>query len=159
MQKNHLKPFISIGELAERSGVSVATLRFYEEKQLIWSIRTNGNQRRYLRAMLRRVAIIKIAQLVGIRLDEIKQTFEVLPKEKIASKQDWQNMSKHWKTQLDQKILTLLQLRQQLDSCIGCGCLSLEECPLRNPDDYLAKESAGAHLQKISSVLDQIIKY
>ncbi|WP_130803330.1 redox-sensitive transcriptional activator SoxR [Acinetobacter ihumii] len=156
MQKNQLKQFISIGELAKRSGVSVATLRFYEEKQLIWSIRTNGNQRRYLRAMLRRVAIIKIAQVVGIRLEEVKQAFSVLPQDQIASKQDWQNMSKLWKSQLDEKILTLLQLRQQLDWCIGCGCLSMEQCPLRNPDDSLAEQSSGAHFQRILLALDQL---
>ncbi|MBJ9985610.1 redox-sensitive transcriptional activator SoxR [Acinetobacter sp. S40] len=155
MQKNHIKQLISIGELATRSGVSVATLRFYEEKQLIWSIRTNGNQRRYLRAMLRRVAIIKIAQVVGMRLEEIKQAFAVLPQDQIASKQDWQNMSKLWKAQLDDKILTLLQLRQQLDWCIGCGCLSMQQCPLRNPDDYLAEQSSGAHFQHILLALDQ----
>ncbi|HCO08738.1 MAG TPA: redox-sensitive transcriptional activator SoxR [Acinetobacter ursingii] len=156
MQNNHLKQFISIGELAKRSGVSVATLRFYEEKQLIWSVRTNGNQRRYLRAMLRRVAIIKIAQVVGIRLEEVKQAFSVLPQEQIAAKQDWQNMSKLWKEQLDNKILTLLQLRQQLDWCIGCGCLSMDQCPLRNPDDYLAQESSGAHFQQVLLALDRL---
>ena len=156
MKNNHLKQFISIGELAKSSGVSVATLRFYEEKQLIWSVRTNGNQRRYLRAMLRRVAIIKIAQVVGIRLEEVKQAFSVLPQEQIASKQDWQNMSKLWKEQLDNKILTLLQLRQQLDWCIGCGCLSMDQCPLRNPDDYLAQESSGAHFQQVLLALDRL---
>lgn len=154
MSENSAQVFITIGELAKRSGVSVATLRFYEEKQLIWSTRTNGNQRRYLRAMLRRVAIIKVAQSVGISLDEIRQAFAVLPDHRVASKQDWQNMSSVWKTQLDEKIQTLLQLRQQLDWCIGCGCLSLDQCPLRNPDDYLAKQSAGAHFQQILALLD-----
>ncbi|WP_088458543.1 redox-sensitive transcriptional activator SoxR, partial [Acinetobacter soli] len=118
-QENLAQQFITIGELAKRSEVSVSTIRFYEEKQLIWSIRTNGNQRRYVRAMLRRIAIIKVAQLVGIRLEEVKQAFSVLPDRKMASKQDWENMSNLWKNQLEEKIQTLLQIRQQLDWCIG----------------------------------------
>ncbi len=148
-QENLAQQFITIGELAKRSGVSVSTIRFYEEKQLIWSIRTNGNQRRYVRAMLRRIAIIKVAQLVGISLEEVKQAFSVLPDRKMASKQDWENMSNLWKNQLEEKIQILLQIRQQLDWCIGCGCLSLDQCPLRNPDDYYASQSNGAHFQKI----------
>ena len=145
--------WLSIGELAERSAVSVATLRFYEEKQLIWSTRTTGNQRRYLRAMLRRVAIIKMAQQVGISLQQVKETFEVLPKNKVANKHDWQKMSQKWQAQLDQQIMHLLQLRQQLDQCIGCGCLSLQQCPLRNPEDKFAQASAGAHFQTILMTL------
>ena len=141
--------WLSIGDLAKRSDVSVATLRFYEEKELIWSIRTSGNQRRYQRSMLRRVAIIKAAQQVGISLQEVKTAFEVLPKQGNASKQDWQQMSQNWQAQLDQQIVHLLQLRQQLDWCIGCGCLSLEQCPLRNPNDTLATKSAGAHFQQL----------
>ncbi|MFW2124859.1 redox-sensitive transcriptional activator SoxR, partial [Acinetobacter ursingii] len=117
--------------------VSVPAIRFYEEKELIWGIRTTGNQRRYQRAMLRRIAIIKTAQQVGISLQQIKQTFETLPKHRSATKKDWQIMSQQWQGQLDQQIMMLLQLRQQLDQCIGCGCLSLEQCPLRNPDDCL----------------------
>lgn len=148
-QENLAQQFITIVELAKRSGVSVSTIRFYEEKQLIWSIRTNGNQRRYVRAMLRRIAIIKVAQLVGISLEEVKQAFSVLPDRKMASKQDWEKISNLWKNQLEEKIQTLLQIRQQLDWCIGCGCLSLDQCPLRNPDDYYASQSNGAHFQKI----------
>lgn len=148
-QENLAQQFITIGELAKRSGVSVSTIRFYEEKQLIWGIRTNGNQRRYVRSMLRRIAIIKVAQLVGISLEEVKQAFSVLPDRKMAFKQDWEKMSNLWKNQLEEKIQTLLQIRQQLDWCIGCGCLSLDQCPLRNPDDYYASQSNGAHFQKI----------
>ncbi len=149
--------WIGIGELAERSGVTVATLRFYEEKELIWSVRTQGNQRRYQRAMLRRVAIIKIAQQVGISLQQVKEAFVVLPRNKAATKADWQNMSQKWQVQLDQHIMQLLQLRQQLDQCIGCGCLSLTQCPLRNPDDRFAQQSSGAHFQKMLLQLDRII--
>lgn len=143
------QPWLSIGDLAKRSDVSVATLRFYEEKELIWSTRTSGNQRRYQRSMLRRVAIIKAAQQVGISLQQVKLAFADLPKQSNATKQDWQQMSQNWQAQLDQQIVRLLQLRQQLDWCIGCGCLSLEQCPLRNPNDVFAETSAGAHFQQL----------
>lgn len=144
-----LNQWLSIGELAERSGVSVAALRFYETKELIHSTRTQGNQRRYQRAMLRRVAIIKVAQQVGISLQQVKEAFYVLPQQNIATQQDWREMSKKWQAQLDRQIITLLQLRQQLDQCIGCGCLSLKQCPLRNPDDQFSMQSAGAHFQEV----------
>ncbi|NNP72920.1 MULTISPECIES: redox-sensitive transcriptional activator SoxR [Acinetobacter] len=149
MKNNQTHTWLTIGELAERSGVSVPTVRFYEEKQLIWSTRTQGNQRRYQRAMLRRIAIIKVAQQVGISLQQVKDAFSVLPKQQIASKKDWAKMSKTWQAQLDQQIIALLQLRNQLDKCIGCGCLSLKECPLRNPEDQFAEHSAGAHFQTV----------
>ncbi|MBI1452891.1 MULTISPECIES: redox-sensitive transcriptional activator SoxR [Acinetobacter] len=149
-----IQQWLSIGQLAERSGVSVPTVRFYEEKNLIWSTRTIGNQRRYQRAMLRRIAIIKIAQQVGISLQQVYEAFEVLPKHQVASKADWQKMSQQWQQQLDAQITYLLQLRQQLGSCIGCGCLSLQQCPLRNPDDQLSQQSAGAHFQQVLMHLD-----
>nr|WP_314367494.1 redox-sensitive transcriptional activator SoxR [uncultured Acinetobacter sp.] len=155
MKQYSPETWLSIGELAKRSGVSVPTIRFYEEKDLIWSTRTEGNQRRYQRAMLRRIAIIKAAQQVGISLKQIKQTLSILPKQQVATKKDWQIMSQEWQGQLDQQIMMLLQLRQQLDQCIGCGCLSLEQCPLRNPEDCLAKEAMGAHFQEILFLLNQ----
>lgn len=148
MGKN-LKQWMSIGELAQRSGMSVPTLRFYEEKKLIWSTRTQGNQRRYQRAMLRRIAIVKIAQQVGMTLAEVEKAFSTLPKDKVATKADWQKMSQQWQSDLDAKIIHLLQLRNQLDWCIGCGCLSQDECPLRNPDDQLGSDSVGAHFREI----------
>lgn len=141
--------WLNIGELAARSGVNVSALRFYEDKDLIWSTRTSGNQRRYPRSMLRRVAIIKIAQQVGISLQHVHEAFEALPKHKAASKADWQKMSQRWQQQLDQQIVHLLQLRLQLDQCIGCGCLSLKQCPLRKPNDQLGLESAGAHFEQV----------
>lgn len=153
MQKD--QQWLTIGELAKRSDVSVATLRFYEEKQLIWSTRTVGNQRRYPRAMLRRIAIVKVAKQVGMSLEGVKDAFSVLPEHQTASKADWQKMSKKWQAELDAKIISLLQLRQQLDWCIGCGCLSLQQCPLRNPDDVLANESAGAHFADLLLKLDE----
>lgn len=155
MKQYSPETWLSIGELAKRSGVSVPTIRFYEEKDLIWSTRTEGNQRRYQRAMLRRIAIIKAAQQVGISLKQIKQTLSILPKQQVATKKDWQIMSQEWQGQLDQQIMILLQLRQQLDQCIGCGCLSLEQCPLRNPEDCLAEEAMGAHFQEILFLMNQ----
>lgn len=155
MKQEYSEVWLTIGELAKRSGVSVATIRFYEEKGLIWGTRTDGNQRRYQRVMLRRIAIIKAAQQVGISLKQIKASFGTLPKQQIATKKDWQIMSQQWQGQLDQQIMMLLQLRQQLDQCIGCGCLSLEQCPLRNPDDCLAEEAMGAHFQEILFLLNQ----
>lgn len=121
---------LTIGEVAKRSDVTVATLRFYEEKQLIYSLRTNGNQRRYLNSVLRRVAIIKVAQRIGISLAEIKEQFDGLPKTTNPTKQDWQNLSKQWQNKLDARIELLLKMRNQMDMCIDCGCLSLENCPL-----------------------------
>jgi len=153
LAEKHLGQWLTIGELAQRSGVSVPAIRFYEDKDLIWSTRTQGNQRRYQRAMLRRVAIVKIAQQVGISLQQVKDAFAILPRQKVASKSDWQEMSQAWQTQLDQKIMDLLKLRQQLDKCIGCGCLSLQQCPLRNPNDELGQTSAGAHFQEVMSNL------
>lgn len=143
------RQWLSIGELAQRSDVSVSAIRFYEEKDLIWSTRTEGNQRRYQRAMLRRIAIVKVAQQVGISLQQVREAFQVLPRHQVASKADWQKMSQVWQAQLDQQILNLLKLRQQLDQCIGCGCLSLQQCPLRNPEDQLGQISAGAHFQDV----------
>ena len=155
MKQEYSEVWLTIGELAKRSGVSVTTIRFYEEKDLIWSTRTAGNQRRYQRAMLRRIAIVKAAQQVGISLKQIKETLSTLPKQQVATKKDWQIMSQQWQGQLDQQIMMLLQLRQQLDQCIGCGCLSLEQCPLRNPDDCLAEKAMGAHFQEIFFLLNQ----
>ena len=155
MKQEYSEVWLTIGELAKRSGVSVATIRFYEEKDLIWSTRTVGNQRRYQRAMLRRIAIVKAAQQVGISLKQIKETLSTLPKQQVATKKDWQIMSQQWQGQLDQQIMMLLQLRQQLDQCIGCGCLSLEQCPLRNPEDCLAEKAMGAHFQEILFLLNQ----
>ena len=152
-----INSWLSIGDLASRSGVSAAALRFYEEKQLIWSTRTSGNQRRYPRAMLRRIAIIKIAQQVGISLQQVHEAFAALPEQKTPAQSDWRSMSQRWQQQLDQQIIHLLQLRQQLDQCIGCGCLSLQQCPLRNPEDQLGQESAGAHFQEVLMSLKDMV--
>lgn len=140
---------LSVGELARRSGVAVSTLHFYEAKGLIGSSRNAGNQRRYSREVLRRVAVIKVAQRVGIPLAEIAEALESLPQRRNPTAADWAALSARWREGLDQRIEKLLMLRDQLDGCIGCGCLSLEACPLRNPGDQLAAEGPGAHWQRV----------
>lgn len=137
---------MTIGEVARRSGVSVATLHFYESRGLIKSWRTSGNQRRYPRGVLRRIAIIKVAQRMGIPLAEIQANLQTLPANCAPSAADWQTLSENWRTDLDDRIARLTHLRDQLSSCIGCGCLSLEDCPLRNPGDRLAAQGSGPHL-------------
>jgi MerR family redox-sensitive transcriptional activator SoxR len=138
---------LSVGELARRSGVAVSALHFYEAKGLIASNRNTGNQRRYPREALRRVAVIKVAQRVGIPLAEIAGALSELPQGRNPTAADWAGLSARWREDLDQRIAKLQMLRDQLDGCIGCGCLSLEACPLRNPGDQLAAEGPGAHWQ------------
>jgi MerR family redox-sensitive transcriptional activator SoxR len=138
---------LSVGELARRSGVAVSALHFYEAKGLIASNRNAGNQRRYPRETLRRVAVIKVAQRVGIPLAEIAAALSELPQGRNPTAADWAGLSARWREDLDQRIAKLQMLRDQLDGCIGCGCLSLEACPLRNPGDQLAAEGPGAHWQ------------
>ncbi|MBD9424740.1 redox-sensitive transcriptional activator SoxR [Pseudomonas sp. PDM15] len=138
---------LSVGELARRSGVAVSALHFYETKGLIASNRNAGNQRRYPRETLRRVAVIKVAQRVGIPLAEIAAALSELPQGRNPMAADWAGLSARWREDLDQRIAKLQMLRDQLDGCIGCGCLSLEACPLRNPGDQLAAEGPGAHWQ------------
>lgn len=137
---------LKVGELAQRSGVSVSALHFYEKKGLIRSTRNSGNQRLYPRAVLRRVAIIKVAQQLGMSLAEIKQAIAILPMNKSASQADWQKLSQFWHAQLEARIAKLSKLRDELSSCIGCGCLSVDACALRNPDDELGLDGAGAVL-------------
>lgn len=136
---------LSVGEVAKRSGVNVSTLHFYETKGLITSWRNNGNQRRYERGVLRRIAIIRIAQRAGISLALIKEHLDTLPKKNITPA-EWEELSKEWTVLLTERINALLQLRDHMTACIGCGCLSLSDCPLRNPDDVYAEQGAGAQL-------------
>lgn len=137
---------LAVGQVAKRAGVSVATLHFYEEKGLIFSQRNAGNQRRYRKDVLRRVAIIKAAQQMGLTLREIKAQFAALPAGEPAGKQHWQKLSTEWQSSLDARIAQLTALRDSLTGCIGCGCLSMENCPLYNPDDVMAEKGGGAHL-------------
>jgi MerR family redox-sensitive transcriptional activator SoxR len=137
---------LSVGEAAKRSGVAVSTLHFYEAKGLIRSTRSRGNQRRYARGVLRRIATIKVAQKAGIPLATIQQALAALPEHRSPTIEDWRKLSTGWRMELDGRIRKLTQLRDRLDDCIGCGCLSMTACPLRNPSDELAEKGAGPRL-------------
>lgn len=134
---------LTVGELAARSGVAVSTIHFYENKGLIHSVRNAGNQRRFARAELRRVAVIRVAQRAGISLAEIGDALATLPQGRTVTARDWARLSKRWRSDLEERIRRLEALRDQLGDCIGCGCLSLTSCPLRNPQDVLAEEGPG----------------
>jgi MerR family redox-sensitive transcriptional activator SoxR len=134
-----LPPVLGVGELARRAGVSVSALHFWEREGLIHGWRTAGNQRRYERATLRRVAIIKVAQSLGIPLAEIRARLESMPKGKAG----WEQLAADWRGDLDRRIARLERLRDRLDGCIGCGCLSVDQCPLRNPGDEMARAGPG----------------
>lgn len=141
-----MNDLLTIGELAARSGVAPSALRFYERVGLVRSTRTAGNQRRYERAMLRRVALIRIAQQVGVSLEEIRSALAELPAGRTPTRADWARLSARWRSRLDERIALLEGLRDRLAGCIGCGCLSLRRCALYNPDDRLAADGPGAHL-------------
>jgi MerR family redox-sensitive transcriptional activator SoxR len=134
---------LSVGQLAARSGVAVTALHFYETKGLISSQRNAGNQRRYPREMLRRVALIKVAQRLGIPLASIHAALQTLPEKRTPTAADWNKLSAQWKDELDDRIARLTDLRDQLTGCIGCGCLSMQACPLRNWEDKLGKQGNG----------------
>lgn len=134
---------LTVGEVARRSGVAVSTLHFYEARGLIRSERTVGNQRRYPRAVLRRVSFIRVAQRVGIALADIAAALDTLPATAAPTRAHWARLSASWRGELDQRIAQLKKLRDTLDDCIGCGCLSIDRCRLRNPNDRLAVEGAG----------------
>ncbi|MNQ57410.1 Redox-sensitive transcriptional activator SoxR [compost metagenome] len=144
--KENLHKELSVGQLAERSGVAVTALHFYESKGLIKSNRNQGNQRRYPREVLRRVALIKVAQRLGIPLAEIGQALKSLPDHRAPTAADWKQLSAQWSKDLNERITQLTLLRDKLNGCIGCGCLSMEACPLRNYGDVLGEQGAGAQL-------------
>ncbi len=131
------------GETARRAGVAISALHFYEREGLISSTRTAGNQRRYHRDVLRRIAFIRIAQRVGITLAEIRAALATLPAERTPTRADWSRLSRRWRADLDDRIARLTRLRDELDGCIGCGCLSLRSCTLYNPGDGLAAAGTG----------------
>jgi MerR family redox-sensitive transcriptional activator SoxR len=137
---------LTIGEMAARSGMAPSALRYYERLGLIRAARTGGNQRRYDRAELRRIAFIRIAQQVGVSLDEIRAALASLPENRTPTRADWARLSARWRGRLDEQIALLERLRDNLTGCIGCGCLSLHRCRLYNPDDTLAREGSGARL-------------
>lgn len=134
---------ITIGELAKRSGVAASALRFYEERGLIHSLRTGAGHRRFPRAAIRRVAFIVFAQKIGLTLDEIGAELEKLPKHRVPHKADWAKLSSLWKKRIDRRINELERLRDSLTLCIGCGCLSLKDCRLANPEDQGAEYGPG----------------
>jgi MerR family redox-sensitive transcriptional activator SoxR len=135
---------VTIGELSARSGVPPSALRFYEAQGLIRAERTSGNQRRFARPTLRRIAFIRTAQRVGLSLDEIKGALDTLPDNRTPNKADWARLSRGWQPRLDEQIARLERLRDKLTSCIGCGCLSLKTCALSNPDDAMSAVGPGA---------------
>lgn len=137
---------LTVGEVAARSGVAVSAIHFYEAKGLLTSWRNSANQRRYPREALRRVSIIKVAQRLGLPLASIKAALDSLPKGRTPTDRDWRNLSARWREELDARIAKLTRLRDQLTGCIGCGCLSMKDCPLRNPWDELSAQGAGPQL-------------
>ncbi|MDX1549191.1 MAG: redox-sensitive transcriptional activator SoxR [Lysobacter spongiicola] len=135
---------LSVGQLARRSGVAVSALHFYEASGLIQSRRTPGNQRRYSRDALRRIAVIRAAQRVGIPLATLAEALATLPDGRTPTRADWARMSRRWRSELDQRIEQMIKLRDTLDDCIGCGCVSMKRCRLANPADALAERGQGA---------------
>ena len=136
---------LSVGQVAARSGVSISALHFYEAEDLIQSWRTEGNQRRFHREVLRRVAFIRASQQVGIPLRRIREALDRLPDKRTPTRRDWERLSAAWRQDLDDRIVRLEHLRDRLDGCIGCGCLSLGLCKLVNPDDVLGARGPGPH--------------
>jgi MerR family transcriptional regulator, redox-sensitive transcriptional activator SoxR len=134
---------LTVGQLSARSGVAISALHFYERQGLLTSWRTSGNQRRYRRDMLRRVALIRVAQRVGIPLARVREALDELPDGRTPTRRDWERMSRRWRTELDDRIHHLLQLRDDFTDCIGCGCLSIDRCALANPHDQLGEQGAG----------------
>jgi MerR family redox-sensitive transcriptional activator SoxR len=137
---------LTVGQLAARSGVAVSALHFYEAKGLIRSRRTAGNQRRYPRDTLRRVAFVRVSQRVGMPLAAIRQALAELPDERTPTRDDWARLSEAWRAELDARIATLVRLRDELTGCIGCGCLSLQNCRLSNPGDRLGADGPGPRM-------------
>ncbi len=147
---------LTVGEVATRSGVAVSAIHFYESKGLIKAWRTSGNQRRYPREVLRRVAVIRVAQRVGMPLSAIREALLSLPANRTPTARDWGLLSKRWRSEIDGRIERLIKLRDQLSSCIGCGCLSLDSCPLYNPGDRCSEKGPGPQLLDPELMTDPI---
>jgi MerR family transcriptional regulator, redox-sensitive transcriptional activator SoxR len=135
---------LTVSEVSARSGFAPSALRFYEREGLLHATRTTGNQRRYERSVLRRLAFIRAARNVGLSLDEIKEALHTLPDRRTPTRADWSRLSRSWRHRLDAQIAALTKLRDGLDSCIGCGCLSLKKCAMQNPEDLAAPAGPGA---------------
>ena len=140
---SHVEHEITIGALSERTGVAPSALRFYEAEGLIHAKRSSGGQRRYARATVRRVSFIRVAQQVGLRLDEIRDALASLPDNRTPNEKDWERLAQSWTPRLDAQIAMLERLRDRLEGCIGCGCLSLRACRILNPDDEVAQRGPG----------------
>ncbi|MDO9379873.1 MAG: redox-sensitive transcriptional activator SoxR [Nocardioidaceae bacterium] len=143
MPDDHVAARLSVGEVSERSGVAVSALHFYERRGLIAAERTSGNQRRYRRDVLRRIALIRIGQRVGIPLAEIREALDSLPGGRTPTRRDWERLSRQWREDLDTRIAALQELRDDFTGCIGCGCLSLRTCTVYNPGDRLGGDGPG----------------
>jgi MerR family transcriptional regulator, redox-sensitive transcriptional activator SoxR len=135
---------LSVGQVAARAGLATSAVRWYETQGLISSSRTAGGARRYPRSVLRRLAFVRAAQNVGLSLAEVRAALDTLPEGRTPTARDWSRLSAAWRSRLDEQIAALTQLRDGLDSCIGCGCLSLDRCALSNPGDLAAREGPGA---------------
>lgn len=139
----HMSDLIPIGQLAERTGLSISAIRFYETKGLVKPMRNNGGQRRFLRSDIRRLSFVLIAQQLGLPLGDIASVLETLPSERTPTQSDWTKISKSIRSELDDRIQKLTRMRDNLDGCIGCGCLSLKKCALYNPDDKASARGTG----------------
>ncbi|HZH05636.1 MAG TPA: redox-sensitive transcriptional activator SoxR [Lautropia sp.] len=134
---------LTVGDVVERSGVAASALHFYERQGLITSWRTSGNQRRYRRDVLRRLALIRVAQRAGVPLSDIAAALATLPEGRTPSRGDWERMARGWQAELDERILRLQQVRDAFADCVGCGCMSIDRCPLANPGDALGRRGPG----------------
>lgn len=146
LEPGDIAKMLSVGEVAARSGIAISAIHFYESKGLLTSVRNAGNQRRYSRDVLRRIAVIKVAQRIGIPLASICDALATLPEGRTPTVADWEKLSGSWRTELNERIAKLTQLRDQLGECIGCGCLSIGACKLRNPLDELSELGPGPRL-------------
>ncbi len=142
----HTTDLLTIGEVVTRSGFPHSALRYYEREGLVRTTRTSGGQRRYERSVLRRLAFVRAARTIGVPLDEVRDALDRLPDGRPPTKADWTRLSRAWRARLDERIDALVALRDGLDSCIGCGCLSLARCRLSNPDDRVAAHGPGARM-------------
>ena len=138
-----MRQLLTIGAISERTGVAASALRYYEAEGLIHSERSDGNQRRFGRDMIRRISFIKVAQQLGLTLEEIREALDSLPDNRTPTERDWERLAASWRPRIDAQIGMLERLRDRLDGCIGCGCLSLKHCRLVNPDDELAAHGPG----------------
>ena len=147
------RELLSVGQVAARSGFAASALRFYEAEGLIEATRTAGGRRQFQRSVLRRLAFIRAASNIGLTLDEVREELAQLPSGRVPTKADWQRISRHWRGRLDSQIAALERLRDGLDSCIGCGCLSLQRCQMSNPGDWMATSDAAPGAASLPALL------